>query len=282
MNTKGGVGKSTLLVALADTLATYHNKSILVIDSDSQSSTSNMMMSQTELAQIQQSGYTTVGYLTEMIIENKELDWRHFVSSDASDVDDVSDIYLIPCHMQLTLLERKISEQQKHAQLRSAIRHLLSEVTRYVDFVFVDCPPGLSILTESWLRECEHLISPTKPDYLGVTGLDVLRQFQTVYKDLGFAENLGVLVNMKEERSESDEYYHQQLRSKPENRCFNQPIPRLPVFQKAAQFHKNGRSYFAKYPGKVGASLKAVVEELLERLETEKIKPEPAANYSQS
>ncbi len=267
MNTKGGVGKSTILVALADTLSVYYNKSILVIDSDAQSSTSNMMMANNSLVQIQQNGYTTVGYLTEVVIENKNLDWRHFVTAEASDVDDANEIYIIPSDMQLTLLERKISELQKHGELRQAIRHLLNEVSRYVDFVFVDCPPGLSVLTESWLRECNYLLSPTKPDYLGVCGLEVLRQFQTVYKDLGFAENLGVLINMKEENAEIDEHFQRQLLSQPENACFKNAIPRLPVFQKAAQFYPEKRSYFAKYPGKIGHSLRAVAQELLDRID---------------
>lgn len=266
MNTKGGVGKSTILVALADTLSVYHNKSVLVIDSDAQSSTSNMMMADKRLVQIQQNGYTTVGYLTEVVVENKNPDWRQFVTTDASDVDDANEVFLIPSHMQLTLLERKISELQKHGELRQAIRDLLSEVSRYVDFVFVDCPPGLSVLTESWLRECNYLLSPTKPDYLGICGLEVLRQFQSIYENLGFAENIGVLINMMEENSEIDEHFQKLLISRPENDCFKNAIPRLPVFQRAAQFYPDQRSYFAKYPGKIGASLRAVAQELLDRV----------------
>ena len=44
MNTKGGVGKSTLVMALAETLSAYHGKNVLVIDSDSQASVSTMLM----------------------------------------------------------------------------------------------------------------------------------------------------------------------------------------------------------------------------------------------
>ncbi|NIO38876.1 MAG: AAA family ATPase, partial [Burkholderiales bacterium] len=44
MNTKGGVGKSTLVMAVAETLSAHHRKNVLVVDSDAQSSVSSMLM----------------------------------------------------------------------------------------------------------------------------------------------------------------------------------------------------------------------------------------------
>ena len=63
------------------------------------------------------------------------------------------------------------------------------------DIVLIDCPPGLSVLTESWLREVEFLISPIKPDHLSAYALEVLGHFKGLNPELGFAENLGVLLN---------------------------------------------------------------------------------------
>jgi cellulose biosynthesis protein BcsQ len=47
---KGGVGKSTLVLALAETLSAYHDKDVLVIDADAQASVSHVLTRQTELA----------------------------------------------------------------------------------------------------------------------------------------------------------------------------------------------------------------------------------------
>ncbi|NIO38877.1 MAG: AAA family ATPase, partial [Burkholderiales bacterium] len=48
----------------------------------------------------------------------------------------------------------------------------MSEISKIFDIVLIDCPPGLSILTESWLREADFHISPTKADYVSVCGLE--------------------------------------------------------------------------------------------------------------
>ena len=63
MNTKGGVGKSTLVLALAETLSCYHGKNVLVIDSDAQASVSSMLTSVAHLHRLQSEGLTIVDHL---------------------------------------------------------------------------------------------------------------------------------------------------------------------------------------------------------------------------
>ena len=90
--------------------------------------------------------------------------------------------------MELSLFEREVSAARKDSELRLAVRSLLAESTRVFDIVLVDCPPGLSLLTECWLREVDYFIPPTKPDYLAVRGLDILKKFREQYaKDSGAA-----------------------------------------------------------------------------------------------
>ena len=90
MNTKGGVGKSTLVLALAETLATHHGKNVLVIDSDAQSSVSSMLMTVSNLFQLQNDGLTLVDFLVAKVLQNTSSDLRRFVVRDVSDVDDVN------------------------------------------------------------------------------------------------------------------------------------------------------------------------------------------------
>ncbi len=267
MNTKGGVGKSTIVLAIAETLSAYHGKNVLIIDSDSQASASAMLMETRSLFQLQQGGTTIVDYLVKTVLNDEVAELAKFVVRDVSDIDDARSVYLIPSDMELTLLEREVSKAGHHARLRSTIANLLSEVRTVFDVVLIDCPPGLSVLTECWLREADFHLSPTKPDYVSVCGLEVFRRFKALNPEMGFAQNVGILVNMKDRMSAADEEYTRWLRQNADNWCFEQTIPRINALQDAARYSSQPRSYHAKYPGEAGRSIQALTNELLARLE---------------
>lgn len=266
MNTKGGVGKSTLVLALAETLSALHGKTVLVIDSDAQASVSSMLMTIGSLHRLQSEGLTIVDYLVATVLNGQPADWSRFVVGNVSDVDDARTVYLLPSDMQLTLFEREVSKESLHGRMRSVIGNLLTEVSKVFDVVLIDCPPGLSVLTESWLREADFHISPTKADYVSVCGLEVFRRFKQLNPEMGFADNLGVVVNMKDANSAADNEYHRWLADNAENRCFSEPVPRMNSLQDAARFRAPERSYLAKYPGQVGVAIRALTDEVLERL----------------
>jgi chromosome partitioning protein len=266
MNTKGGVGKSTLVLALAETLSAQYGKNVLVVDSDAQATVSNMLMTVSDLYRLQRDGMTIVDFLVARVLREEEPKWSDFVIRDVSDIDDARSVYLMPSDMQLTLFEREVSKEAAHSRLRSSIAEVLDEVRSVFDIVLIDCPPGLSVLTESWLREADFHISPTKADYVSVCGLEVFRRFKSLNPEMGFAENMGVMINMRDETSHTDHEYIKWLKSNAANRCFEAVVPRVNSLQEAARFQIDQRSYGAKYPGAVGAAIRSLSAELLERL----------------
>jgi len=266
MNTKGGVGKSTLVLALAETLSAKFGKNVLIIDSDSQASVSAMLLSSANLHRLQSDGLTIVDLLVASVLNNVAVDWPRFVVGGVSDVDEARTVYLIPSDMQLTLFEREVSKESLHARLRASINALLNHVRGVFDVVLVDCPPGLSVLTESWLRETDFHFSPTKPDYVSTCGLEVFRRFKGLNPEMGFAENLGVIITMRDQNSSVEADYQKWLSDNPENRMFPQTIPRTSALQHASQLSPVERSYVAKYPGDSGVAMRAVCQELLKRL----------------
>lgn len=273
MNTKGGVGKSTVVLAIAETMAVFHGKNVLVIDSDAQASVSSMLMTPSNLHKLQSEGLTLVDFLISSVLNNTPPEWPRFVVRGVSDVDDARSVFLIPSDMQLTLFEREVSKESLHARLRSAIAGLLDSVRGVFDVVLLDCPPGLSILTESWLREADFHVSPTKADYVSTCGLEVFRRFKSLNPEMGFAENLGVIINMKDGSSPTEAEYQRWLVGNAENFCFEQTIPRMGALQDAARFRVEDRSYQAKYPGEAGKSLKVITAEVLSRMATANLQP---------
>jgi chromosome partitioning protein len=284
MNTKGGVGKSTLVMALAETLAAFHSRNVLVIDSDSQTSMSAMLMPMGRWEEMERQKRTLVDLLIDLALESGTANWRDFIASGVSDVEEARSIYLLPSHMELSIFEREVAAQRKGDELRLVARKLLTEIKRVFDIVLIDCPPGLSLLTECWLREVDYFLPPTKPDYLGVRGLEVLKRFREQYADQGFGKLMGTLINLKDGRIVSEVEWQEKLSRDPANRCFSTVIPRRAYIQRAADFDASGRTYIAKYPGDAGVTIRGVTEEVLVRLgelPAQKAAPAKAAGATQ-
>jgi chromosome partitioning protein len=270
MNAKGGVGKSTLTMAIAETLAEEHGKSSLIIDADGQMSVSLMLTPGRILAERRDAQLTIVHYFIQTILEGKDVEWPQFVCRDVSDVDDIGGIFVIPGDMDLPLFEREIASANKFAELRTVSRQLLEAAGQYVDVVLVDCAPGISVMTETWLRECDYHLIPVKPDFLAISGLEYLRRFRSRNPEMGFAKHLGVVINMMEMTSEADRTMAAHLREDAELRCFDAAIPLASIIQRATLYSSEPRSYLAKYAGDPGKAIRAVTKQLLERLSADR------------
>ena len=121
----------------------------------------------------------------------------------------------MPSDTSLTLFEREVSKGDHEARLRSIIAACLAEARQAYDIVLIDSAPGLSVLTECFLREADFYLSPTKPDYVSTRGLKFLHGFKQRSPEMGFAENLGVIINIKDLHSPDDEHFDRWLRQDP-------------------------------------------------------------------
>lgn len=273
MNAKGGVGKSTLTMALAESLVVHHRKRVLVIDSDGQVSVSLMLLPIARLQALGDSDATLVDLLAQAVLQRQAVNWRTAAAPRASDLEDGEELYIVPGSMDLTLIEREITSRQLDGDLRTFIRHWLTDARTLFDIILIDCAPGISALTECWLRECDHHLVPVKPDLLAVGGMEYLKNFKLSHATGGFAQHLGVVINMLDPSSEMERAVHHALQQRPELRCFEHAIPHLLYLQKASLYAAAGRSFMSKYPGAAGAAIRGLAQEMLDRLAQGAAKP---------
>jgi len=249
VNQKGGVGKSVTSTNLGVGLA-KHGKRVLIVDCDSQASqTVSLGWHEDELS-------VTLATLFERHLERKPYDVRDGILHHAEGVD------LLPSSIALSGLElRMVNATSREALLRKLLQSLKAEY----DFIILDCPPTLGMITVNALAAADSLIVPVQPEFLSVVGMTQL--FNTVAEireDINPGLKVdGVLITLANMRTvlarNSVEAirtaYGGNLRVYPET---------IPYSVKVKEASGVGQSVFAYEPGgKAAAAYESLVKEVL-------------------
>jgi len=219
-NQKGGVGKTTTAINLSTQISNYC-KSVLIVDIDPQAnSTSGFGFDKNKITK---SIYNVLidEYSVKQVIQKTIVEWLDLIPSNLD---------LIGAEVELVnVLSRE-----------SKLKNALCEITNIYDYIFIDCPPSLGLLTVNALNASDSVLIPVQCEYLALEGLaQLLKTINLVRKQLNPKLELeGVLLTMYDSRTNLSEQVKQEIIKFFQEKVYKTIIPRNIRLAEAPSFGK--------------------------------------------
>lgn len=218
LNQKGGVGKTTTTINVATCLQ-KSGKSVLIIDLDPQgNATSGIGLQKEDCIQTTYSVITGGGSLAEAIVEVPRLG-----------------IGIVPANSSLAAAETDLAgELMRESKLKEA----LTGVT--YDYILIDCPPALGLLTINALTAANYVLIPVQTEYYAMEGLSqLLSVIQRIRQGLNpDLELLGVIATMFDSRTSLSSQVLNELKKHFGDKVFDTVIPRNVRLAEAPSYGK--------------------------------------------
>ena len=261
-NQKGGVGKTTTAVNLATCLAQKNHK-VLLIDIDPQgNATSGLGIDKN---QIQKTVYNFI---------NHEIQHSEIVLDTC-----VTNLFLVPSNPHLAGAEVELI----HAESREfLLKKALEDLRENYDFIFIDCPPSLGLLTLNSMAASDGILIPLQCEYYALEGLgQLLSTFHLVKEKLNpNLEMAGVILTMADFRTNLTQQVIEDVRNHFQDCVFQTVVPRSVKMSEAPSFGKPIALYD---PHSKGAKCyEEIAMEFLERFSGKGSKPSAPATVGYS
>ena len=217
-NQKGGVGKTTSAINIASAIG-ISGKKILLIDCDPQgNATSGVGIRKSRI---------------QATIYDVLIGRCH--ASDAIIQTEYKNLSIIPSGMDLAAAELELADVEKR---QNRLKDPLSEVSDNYDYILIDCPPSMGLVTLNAFSACDTVIIPIQCEYYALEGLSQLtatiRQVKRLYNPV--IELEGILLTMYDGRLRLTEQVEAEVRKHFPDKVYDTVIPRNVRLSEAPSF----------------------------------------------
>ena len=207
-NQKGGVGKTTTSVSLAASLGILEKK-VLLIDADPQGNASSGIGINSEDFNFS---------IYDVLLKNCK-------AKDAVIKTNSPNLDLIPANIDLVAIEIELVDIPKREYV---FKSVFSEIINDYDFLIIDCPPSLGLITLNALTASNSVIIPIQCEYYALEGLgkllNTIKGVQNVHNNI--LEIEGILLTMFDSRLRLSNQVKEDVKKHFGNMVFNTIIPR--------------------------------------------------------
>ena len=189
INYKGGVGKTTTAYHVACSLAQHRRQRVLMIDIDPQTNLT-FLCADVQRWQRRKRQTGTIKNLYDRYVKGTTLDVGRFIWRDAVVVgrNPISGLDLIPCDIELLgedvggsqvvgtfpTIQALQQNAQRYMREMSFLNRVIQDAGDRYDWVVIDCPPNLYLMTQNALHASDYYVVTAIPDHLSTIGLNIL------------------------------------------------------------------------------------------------------------
>jgi chromosome partitioning protein len=182
-NQKGGVGKTTTAVNLSAALAIYEHKTLLVDCDPQANATTGVGLDKSRLPQSLYHGMIGATDAKQLIVDS-----------------EIETLKVIPSRVELIGFDVEMMDQPAR---ETALKRLIDPIGSDFDYIVIDCPPSLSLLTVNAMTAADALLIPLQCEFYALEGLSQLVQtYQRIRKGLNPRLQIaGILLTMFDKRT---------------------------------------------------------------------------------
>jgi len=186
INFKGGVGKTTLCVEIAASLAHKFNEKVLIIDLDPQTNATLSLMSESDWEEHSLSKGTLFNFF-ESCYNNQQFDLQNIiVESPVEYKGTLQSLDLIPSHIKLFGMDLRLATKLGHENLKAKLflKKAIEALQNQYTYIFIDCPPNLYLGTQNGLFASDDYLIVALAEYLSTLGIaHITNSVNSIFSD---------------------------------------------------------------------------------------------------